>query len=223
MSLSPGARCNFSQLAQSTTGKWISSINHGTLFRIEIKDSCLRLLKRQVWSSKPLKCTLWIRVSSSSNFWGDVTFNIYSMAQLCEATLLTANASGVLSSRGGHLCLFSIKSGSLISPLSSFSSSRIRFTLYVAINYSFGEMGRSHWWSATRSLTHHTYWLIFAGMHDKVKWERFWLTRVQISHIWYKLVKLIQFGNSCFGQNAAWFSRMRTSAGLVWFNAKFMG
>lgn len=36
---------------------------------------------------------------------------------------------------GGHLCLFSIKSGSLISPLSSLSSSRIHFTLYVSINY----------------------------------------------------------------------------------------
>lgn len=58
------------------------------------------------------------------------------MAQLCEAILLTANASGVLSSWGSHLCLFSIKSGSLISPLSSLSSSRIHFTLYVSINYS---------------------------------------------------------------------------------------
>lgn len=82
-----GAYCNFNQLAQSTTGKWISSIRHGTLFRMEIKDSCLRLLRRQVWHFKPSKCTLWISPGSSSNFGGDVTFNICSMAHLCEATV----------------------------------------------------------------------------------------------------------------------------------------
>lgn len=104
---------------------------------MEMKDSCSRLLRRQVRHSKPSKCTLWISLGSSLNFWGDVTFNIYSMAQLCEAMLLTANASGVLSSQWGHLCLFSIKSGSLISPLSSLSSSRIHFMLYASINYSY--------------------------------------------------------------------------------------
>ena len=122
---------------------------------MEIKDSCLKLLKRQVWHFKPSKCTLWIRLGSSSNFWGDVTFNIYSMPQLCEAILLTANASGVLSSRGGHLCLFSIRSGTLISPLSLHQGYTLRYMYQLIIHLL--KWADPPWWT-TRSLTYCNYW-----------------------------------------------------------------
>lgn len=145
-SLGSGASCNFDQLAHGTTGKWISSINQRTLFRMEIKDSCPRLLKRQVWHHQS---ALYELALVHPQTFGEMSLSIFTQWPSCvRPALLTADASGVLSSREGHLCLFSIRSASL----SSLSSLRTHFTLYVSIHYSYVEMGWSRWWT-TRDLT----------------------------------------------------------------------
>lgn len=112
-SLGSGASCNFDQLAHGTTGKWISSINHRTLFRMEMKDSCPRLLKRQVWHHQS---ALYELALVHPQTFGEMSLLIFTQWPSCvRPALLTADASGVLSSRGGHLCLFSIRSASLSS------------------------------------------------------------------------------------------------------------
>ena len=63
----------------------------------------------------------------------------FSILQWCDAIPLTANASWLLSSQGGHLCLFSIKSNSFMPSLSS--SLFLKEPLYIrCVNQLFKEL-----------------------------------------------------------------------------------